>query len=180
MDKDEKQLNRNLELLIKKANQRILRLERLTGEKETFATKQLYDYAGIPTLNALTSKGRISSRNYTEIQQQVLEKALNQFISSASTATKIKKYIKQKESESGLKITLSQANTLYQSEINYSWIYAYIPQSEFWGSWVQKAKEKNWSQNEWIRLLSQRISDTVDDELKYKLMSLYDYAVKGE
>lgn len=41
-----------LKKLSKTANQRILRLERLTGEKETFAVKQLTDY--LSTTNGLT------------------------------------------------------------------------------------------------------------------------------
>ena len=45
----------------KKANQRILRLERLTGQTSTFATKQLYDYLDSEKLNALTAKRKSSS-----------------------------------------------------------------------------------------------------------------------
>lgn len=180
MEKEEKEVNNDLKKLIKKANQRILRLERLTGEKETFATKQLYDYLSIPTIQAITKTGRIGYRiGYTKMQKMAIEKAVNQFLSSASTATAIKKYQKTQEAKYGKPLSFEHLDILYQAQINYGWIYAYIPSSEFWGDWVPRAKEENWTQSQWVKRLKTRISDTLDEELKAKLQALYNY-VMGE
>ena len=42
MTPEEQKLYNDLKKLAKRANQRLVRLERLTGEKGTFASKQLY------------------------------------------------------------------------------------------------------------------------------------------
>ena len=51
---EESALYRDVLKLVKRANQRLLRIERLTGAKETFASKQLYDYLDSSVLNAKT------------------------------------------------------------------------------------------------------------------------------
>ena len=69
-------LYNDLKKLAKRANQRILRLERLTGQTGSFGVKQLYDYLDSDTLNALTSKGRIAvRRDFDETQMKAIIKA---------------------------------------------------------------------------------------------------------
>ena len=50
MTKEQQELYSELRLLVKRANQRILRIERLVGEKGTFDVKQLYDYLSASTI----------------------------------------------------------------------------------------------------------------------------------
>ena len=57
MSYQEQQLFNELKKLAKRANQRLLRMERLTGEQGLFASKQLYDY--LDRVNGLTLKGRV-------------------------------------------------------------------------------------------------------------------------
>ena len=72
---EESELYRETIALVKRANQRLLRMERATGEKGTFAAKQLYDYLGSSTVNAVTSKGRISlKKSYSVNQLKAIKK----------------------------------------------------------------------------------------------------------
>ena len=65
---EERILTNELRLLIKQANQRILRIERETGIKEGFATKQLLDYLSAQPINGVTAGGRIRfKKDYTFI-----------------------------------------------------------------------------------------------------------------
>ena len=70
MSLEERKLYQELRLLVKRANQRILTLERITGQKETFAVKQLIDYLSSRPINAITSKGRISYKSDTTLMQK--------------------------------------------------------------------------------------------------------------
>ena len=78
---DEAILYRDLQKLVKRANQRLLRIERETGEKGTFASKQLYDYLGSSELNAISPTGRIRLRkSYNMNQMQAIKKATEQYL----------------------------------------------------------------------------------------------------
>ena len=71
----EQKLYNDLKKLAKRANQRLVRLERLTGEKGTFASKQLYDYLDSSTLNALTPSLRIKvSKTFNLMQLKAIIK----------------------------------------------------------------------------------------------------------
>ena len=81
MSKDEQQLYSELQKLVKKANQRLLRIERLTGEKGLFASKQLYDYLTAKELDAVSESGRIKlSKSYNIGKMQKIKKAAEQFL----------------------------------------------------------------------------------------------------
>ena len=54
MNSEEKALYSDLQKLVKKANLRIYRLEKLTGKTETFGAKQLADYLSVKEIHALT------------------------------------------------------------------------------------------------------------------------------
>lgn len=69
--------------LSKRANQRILRLERLTGANEPFATKQLADYLSSNLLNVWTRKGRVGVKSdLSVLQMKSVIKATKQFLDS--------------------------------------------------------------------------------------------------
>ena len=160
----------------KKANQRILRLERLTGKTGTFATKQLYDYLDTDLLNAITSKGRIAVRkSFSELEMKAIIKATNQFLEGVSTVSKVKQVTKEFSKEAGVNLSLSQANTYYQAQYNYQWIYKYMTPSEFW-ELARECVKENWSVNTFIENISVYITDrTIDELLKIDLINLYKY-----
>lgn len=172
----ETSLYNELKRLAKRANQRILRLERLTGKTGTFATKQLYDYLDSDVLNALTSKGRVAvRRNFDEIQMKAIIKAVNIFLENDSTVKKVKKIVKEYSKQAGKELNFEMANTYYQANKGYDWIYKYIAPSDFWEIARECVKE-NWSEETFIDNISVYITDrTVDEILKEDLRKLYKY-----
>lgn len=173
---NETSLYNELKRLAKRANQRILRLERLTGKTGTFATKQLYDYLDSDVLNALTSKGRVAvRRDFDETQMKAIIKAVNIFLENDSTVKKVKKIVKEYSTQAGKELNFEMANTYYQANKGYDWIYKYIAPSDFWEISRECVKE-NWSEETFIDNISVYITDrTVDEILKEDLRKLYNY-----
>lgn len=89
MTPSEQKLFNDLKKLSKRANQRLVRLERLTGEKGTFASKQLYDYLDSSELKALSKTGRIRvSKEFSFTQLKAIIKATMQFLESPESTQK--------------------------------------------------------------------------------------------
>lgn len=164
-----------LKKLAKKANQRILRLERLTGTTGTFDVKQLYDYLDTEKLQAITSKGRVATRkSFTNEQKENIIKALEDFLSGESTVSKAKKVKQKYEEESGVKLNWSQVNSLYQSS-KYADIVKKYYDSGFWDLARECVKE-NWTyENFEDKLLANTNAKYVDEVIKEDLKGLYDY-----
>lgn len=160
----------------KKANQRILRLERLTGQTGTFATKQLYDYLDSDKLQAVTAKGRVAVRkSFTKLQMEVILKAIKQFNEGISTVKKVKEETKAQSKQAGIELNYKQANTYYQAQRNYTWIYKYMTPSEFW-ELARECVKENWSQETFIDNIMVYITDrSLDELLKIDLINLYEY-----
>ena len=179
LSKEEQQLYNELQKLTKRANQRLVRLERLTGEKGTFASRQLYDYLGINELNAITSASRIRiSKEYTIQQMLAVKKATEQFLKEkASTVAGVKKIKAEYEEKAEVPLSYEQADVLYRSGKSYTWIYEYIPKSEFWGVWVPTARKENWDKETFAEQISLRIGMEIDEELKADLEALYIYVM---
>ena len=177
LSKDEQKLYLELNKLIKKANQRILRIERLTGVKGGFATKQLYDYLSVSNLQSITKTGRIkSSKNYSISQMLAIKKATTNFLESGlSTVKEIKRKKKEYELKIEKPLSFKNVSVLYISGKNYTWIYEYIPKSEFW-SIVQVAKNANWTKDQFIEEIIYIAGfKNIDEELKVDLESLAIY-----
>lgn len=177
MSKEEQQLYNELQKIIKKANQRLVRLERLTGEKGTFASKQLYDYLTSNELNAVTKSGRIRILKSYNIQKLLaVKKATQQFLNKEESTVKgIKKLKVQYEKEAEKQLNFKELNTLYRSGKNYTWIYEFIPKSEFWGNWVKTTNRENWDKETFVEQIALRMEREVDVELKADLEALYYY-----
>lgn len=92
MTAEQARLYTELKKLSKRANQRILRLEREFGT-ENLAIRNLRDKLAIEPLQAWTFKGRVKvNKSMTEIQMKATIKATNQFLNSKlSTKSGIKK-----------------------------------------------------------------------------------------
>lgn len=92
MTAEQARLYTELKKLSKRANQRIVRLEREFGT-ENLAIRNLRDKLAIEPLHAWTFKGRVKvNKSMTEIQMQATIKATNQFLNpNLSTITGIKK-----------------------------------------------------------------------------------------
>lgn len=166
-----------LKTLAKRANQRLLRLERLTGEKGTFASKQLYDY--LEVVNGISKTGRIRvSKSLSETEMLGIIRATKQFLKSGtSTQRGVKKKVKEYSTKAGKPISFKQADVLYKSEKNYTWIYQFIPKSEFWDI-VRVAKRENWDEKTFAEQISFLGKFEIDEELKQDLESLYYYVME--
>lgn len=92
MTTEQARLYTELKKLSKRANQRIVRLEREFGT-ENLAIRNLRDKLAIEPLQAWTFKGRVKvNKSMTEIQMKATIKATNQFLNSKlSTRSGIKK-----------------------------------------------------------------------------------------
>ena len=183
MTPEEQKLYNQLNKLAKRANQRLVRLERLTGETETFASKQLYDYLDSNELKALSKTGRIRvSKDFTFTQMKAIIKATNQFLKNpTSTIANVKKKVLEYTEKAEKPISFSQANVLYQSGKEYKWIYEYIPKSEgntgFWDI-VKTAKENNWDRETFAEQISSLGNFEVDAQRKADLDALYIYVME--
>lgn len=166
----------DMKRLAKRANQRILRLERLTGQTGTFATKQLYDYLDSEMLQAITLKGRIAVRkSFDETQMKAIIKATKQFLNGVSSVADVKKETQYQSKQAGIPLSYSQANTYYQAQHNYTWIYKYLTPSEFWDL-ARECVREGWSEQTFIDNIMVYITDrTLDELLKIDLINLYNY-----
>lgn len=184
MTQAEQKLYNDLSKLAKRANQRLLRIEKLTGEKGTFASKQLYDYLDSNELKALSKAGRIRvSKEFSFTQLKAIIKATNQFLENPLSKQAGVKQIRQEYSEKAEKpISFKQADVLYKSGKNYTWIYEYIPKSEnngggFWDV-VRVAREYNWDKETFAEQISILGNFEIDETLKIDLEALYIYVME--
>ena len=92
MTEEQAELFRELTKLSKRANQRLVRLERVFG-KDTWASRKLKNRLDIEPLQAWTKTGRVRvNKSMTITQLRATIKATNQFLNSqTSTVAGIKK-----------------------------------------------------------------------------------------
>lgn len=108
--------------LVKRANQRLVRLERNFGIN-TWGSKLLRNELDIETLNAWTSSNRIRfNKRMSETQLKAIKKATESFLSSKISRVKGVKQVKNKQIEDmrislsrpDLTVTTEEAETLYE------------------------------------------------------------------
>lgn len=176
MSNDEKKLFNELKHEVVKANQRIRKLLNL-GIEEPFAVKQLHDYLGSNSIQAITKSGYISLKSDYNLQQLLgIKRATKDFLSDVSTYREIKKLKQEYEQKLGKTLNLEYVDTLYKLENTYSWIYDYIPRSEFWDNYAPIAKEMD--SESWFEQLYIANAKLNDEELKEQLEALYIYVTK--
>lgn len=180
MTPKELSLFNEMKKLAKRANQRILRLERETGIAEPFSVKQLADKLSIDTLNVWTKSNRIGVRkDISSRQMKAVIKATKDFLDkkSISTVKQAKIYQAKISLRAGRKVSFIESNAEFQAKENYSWIYQYLVESDFW-SVAREAIKERWGIETWIDNLSVFITDrALDEDLRYDLINLYQYAL---
>lgn len=175
MTKDESDLYNQMKKLAKVANQRMLRLERLTGITEGFATKQLLDLLSIEPLQAVTKKGRVAVRkSFNKFQMEAIIRGLNAYINKPiSTVAGVKQYVKDLSEEAGQTLTFKQADIYYQAEGHFKWIIDYFP-STFWDM-ARESVTDNWSEDTFVNIVGSMLEKEVDEDLLKDLKDLYEY-----
>ena len=163
MTAEQARLYTELKKLSKRANQRIVRLEREFGT-ENIAIRNLRDKLAIEPLQAWTFKGRVKvNKSMTEIQMKATIKATNQFLNSKlSTRSGIKKAKKKaietlrvRFSTDVKELTTEEAEVLYNifTDKDVNQITNFVP-----GSAVQavndNAREQNQSFNDFVAVMN--------------------------
>lgn len=181
---EELELYRDTMKLVKIANQRLARLEKATGQKESFAAKELSDYLSSAPIKGLTKSGRITTRkDLTVGQLKSIKKVTEDFLSpdSVSTVRKARQYTKKASKQLGKPLTLAEGSTIFEMRKNYDWIYDYFPGSTFWGEYGNRAIKHEIDENTFVNEIYQKIQgmeeegSIVDEELRDRLINLYYY-----
>lgn len=151
LSSEQEELYKELKKLSKRANQRIVRLERSFG-KDKWATRYLKEKLEVEPLQAWTSKGRVRvNKSMSEIQMRATIAAVNDFLKNkTSTRTGIKKAkkkaietIQRKFSTEIKEITYDEAEVLsnFFDDDDVNDITNFIPGSDV-RAVVVEAKEK--------------------------------------
>lgn len=177
MTTEEKELYNDLKMLVKRANQRLVRLERLTGEKDSFSSKQLFDYLSSEKLKAVTKSNRIKISNFNSEQMGAIKNAVENFLDkdSLSTVSNIKKYKAKVEKAIGTEVSFKDLSVIYKARDLWKWT------DEQYGSafWTDFAPQiLNQDKNEWIEFAKLYSQEGNDLEIKEKLSQIYDYIQK--
>lgn len=177
MTTEEKELYNDLKMLVKRANQRLVRLERLTGEKDSFSAKQLFDYLSSEKLKAVTKSNRIKINNFNLEQMQAIKNAVENFLDkdSLSTVSNIKKYKAKVEKAIGTEVSFKDLSAIYKARDLWKWTEEQYG-SAFWTDFAPRILEQ--SKNEWIEFAKLYSQEGNDLELQGKLSQIYDYIQK--
>ena len=203
MTSEESALFQEVNKLVKRANQRLLRMERATGEQGSYSAKELYDRLSSDTLNAVTSGGRISMKKSYNVQQlRAIKTATEKYLNGISTVSKAKKYTKEVSEKSGVPLDLKRASSIFQLRDNYEWIYEYYKGSDFWAEYGNPVIKKEMNQPTFLDSIFKDIkqyqgelakmqeegeevetdilSNLTDEDLKKKIMDLYIWVASGQ
>ena len=203
MTSEESALFQEVNKLVKRANQRLLRMERATGEKGSYSAKELYDRLSSDTLNAVTSGGRISMKKSYNVQQlRAIKTATEKYLHGISTVPKAKSYAKEVSEKSGVSLDLKRASTIFQLKENYEWIYDYFPGSDFWKAYGNPVIKKEMNEPTFVDSIFNEIkayqgelakmqeegekvepdilTNLNDEDLKKKIMDLYIWVASGQ
>ena len=188
-----------LNQMAKQANQRILRLERLTGRKQPFAVKELadrlYKYHGLTKHKGRGIKVRASAyrKDMTSTEVYANIKALDRFLNFETTSTVrgAKKYTKLESEKAGKKLSFAQASTIYRARNEWQQIFDYVNESDFWRYYnanYRYGTTKSFDQF-YIDMFTMWESDDVklnedmnkmDKNTLNLLHKVYDYITKGD
>lgn len=184
----QRELVQELNKLSKRANQRILSIERLTKRKSpAFAVQELADY--LSEVNGLTKrKGRsirasMYKKSMTETEVVGSIKALQNFLSAeTSTLRGIKKYKTSMEKIAGKKLSFSQASTIFHGDKQMQWVIDKTPGSDFWTYYNLDFKKEKPDFDTFITELETMWQEEVpiDESYKPKLKQIYYYLMKDK
>lgn len=163
MTAEQARLYTELKKLSKRANQRILRLEREFGT-ENLAIRNLRDKLAIEPLQSWTSSGRVKvNKSMTEIQMKATIKATNQFLNSKlSTRSGIKKAKKKaietlrvRFSTDVKELTTEEAEVLYNifTDKDVNQITNFVQGSDTQAV-TDNAREQNQSFNDFVAVMN--------------------------
>lgn len=171
---DEKKLYSLIESNVKKANNRINKLEKL-GLKDAFAIQELRDKLDVKELQGLTKSGKISLKSgYNLTQLLAIQKATENFLDDVSTLAEIKKLQREYETKLGKPLNLKQLNTLYQAQKrSWEWLESVFGSKETWLDMYPNAKEM--SSDNWVEYIENRLKEVNEEYMREDIEALYIY-----
>lgn len=173
---EEQNLYNELKKLSKRANQRLVSLERLTGAKETFASKKLFDYLSSEKLQAITKKGRVKISGFNMEQMEAIKTAVEDFLESGySTIGEIKSYKTTVEKAIGKSLSYKDLSDIYKAKDLWKWTDDQFG-SAFWVDFAPQIMNEN--KNDWINFVKLYVQDGNDKEVKQQLTKIYNYIRK--
>ena len=185
---EQQQLHNELKLLVKRANQRLVRLEREFGV-DSWATKKLKSRLSTEKLRAFSVNNRILLNKSMSITQlRAVKKATEQFLNSKTSTIKGIKSIK-KETIKSLKETFENENevileddeieSLYSilEDNDYNSISSFLPPSDIWVI-INEARTEHYNQDTFLNKVEKYIDFGNDITVRNNLISLYNKYVK--
>lgn len=187
LTKEQNLLRQELNKLSKRANQRILEIERLTKRKSPqFAVKELADLLsstkGLTKRKGKSIRASQYKKSMTETDVIGSIKALRNFLDKQRTPTStirgIKAFTKKISEETGKKVTYAMASKLFQAQKQWTWIFEYVNESDFWNYYNLVFKPQKPTYLEFIEDLEGGLWNgdiPIDEDLREDLKAVYSY-----
>lgn len=190
VNQSQRDLIKELNTLSKRANQRILKIERLTGRKSPqYAVKELADYLsvsqGLTKRRGKSIRASQYKKSMTETEVIANKKALERFLyDDMSRVSSIKQYTLKMSTEAGKKLSPAQANKFYQAQQSWKWIFQHVNESDFWDYYNIIFSNEVPSYKDFVTDIEEYLWPNselpIDENLKSQLRGVYDYLKKGE
>lgn len=170
----------DLRLLVKRANQRILRIERKYG-KDKWAIKNLKARLDIPLLNAWTETNRVRANKSMSLEQlKAIRKATNTFLNSkTSQVREIQKIIKEQQKRDreswDFEPDEDEEELLYslRSDRDFNILTGVVPQSILYDYIVNYAVPSKPSLDTFMEDIEEIGNFIADEDLRNSMINLY-------
>ena len=179
LEKTKNDLFNELRELAKRANQRIVRIERFTGRQDAWAVANLRNRLDTEKLNAWTPKGRIKynkSMNITELRAVI--KATKNFLNSATSTKRGIEEVRQKQIKGlGLSLDIEEedAEFFYRlfEDTDYSFFVPKYITASAMNDLIQESIEYRYNVDRYLEALEIYITIGNDTEMRARAIALY-------
>ena len=178
----------SLQKLIRKVNQRIVRIEERYGQ-DKWAVKRLKSNLDNKLLNAWTKKGRIRvPKNASEddlekiklINEKFIESNLSSLRGIKSRESDIKDTIREKAVRNDIDLSSDEVETIFESlsDENVNWLMDETRLgSDVW-IFMAESKDKRESEDQFVARVLNYINNTNDEDARNKLEGIYNKYLK--
>ena len=172
--------------MIRKANNRLARLERYSGKSISWAGKKLQAKIDNDKIGAWTTNDMIQiSKDMSDLQLQRVKRATEEFLGSkASTITGVKEIARKTKKSLGLNLSVSkdEVESLYQmlSDDTFKYIkeHSNAESSEVWAL-VEETKERRLSSTTFLKRMYEIAEVQPDTEMTDHINALYMREILG-
>ena len=177
-------ISKDLRLLIKQANQRIVRIEKLYG-KDRWAVKDLKANLDNKMLDAWTQKGRVRiPKNATSDDIEKIENITRKFVNQKTSSiraikfreSEIKSNIRDKSGRAGIDLDNEDVEVLYRALIDddIKWLSSETRLgSDVW-VFLAEARQKKEDKEHFMNRISEYITTTNEVDVRRRLERIYE------